>query len=115
MFGQRPEDQSRDGHAALFAGVGAIGKQANEPRLARARSRLLAFLSAESAAVTVDFIVLTATALTIGLSMATLIGDGAMAEADDINKCMRRAGNQLSKDISYEKQLARMQKRCAKL
>jgi hypothetical protein len=81
----------------------------------RKRTRLLSFLSAESAAVTVDFVVLTATALTIGLSMATIIGDGAMTESDDINKCLRRSGNQLSKDISYDQQLERMRKRCAKL
>ncbi len=81
----------------------------------RMRRRWRTFRHDESGATTVEFVVVTAMVVGLAVAVTAAIATGAQTGADRIAKCMEIQGKLIQKDISYEKQLKRMQKRCAKI
>ncbi len=74
-----------------------------------------AFWRDEVGATTVEFVVVTAMVVGLAVAVTAAIATGAQQGAERIEKCMEIQGKLLQKDLSYEQQLKRMQKRCAKI
>jgi Flp pilus assembly pilin Flp len=79
------------------------------------RLRWRAFRRDEAGATTVEFVVVTAMVVGLAAAITAAVASGAQSGAERIEKCMEIQGKLIQKDISYEQQLKRMQKRCAKI
>jgi len=78
------------------------------------------FRHSEDGAVTVDWIVLTAAIVGLGLAVLTSVALGAETASAKLERCSRIVGNQLLRDQStdtrsYEWRLARAQRNCGRL
>jgi len=73
------------------------------------------FRDDQNAAVTVDWVVLVAAAIVLGAVAISTVGSATMTNSGVTAKCLKIQGKLISKDISYEKQLKRMRKRCGRL
>ena len=73
------------------------------------------FWQDETGAITVDYVVLTAAAVVMATTVVVMIGGSAKEASADVRKCMRIQGNLMQKDIPYEKQLRRIQRRCSRI
>ena len=74
----------------------------------------------DAGAVTVDWIVLTAALVGLGIAVLTSVANGATEMSDDVKRCMRITGNQLLRDHSasnrsWEWRLARAQRNCGRI
>lgn len=70
----------------------------------------------ESGAVTVEWVVLCAGIVGLGVAVQTTIAGGAQIEAQKQARCMKIVGNVTNNDrLDYQTQLARAAKRCGRL
>ncbi|MEM9349920.1 MAG: hypothetical protein AAGA47_06640 [Pseudomonadota bacterium] len=81
------------------------------------RSKFCAFARDDSGAVTVDWVVLTAALVALGLAIATSVGSGTSNHADGLGKCATGMGKRLSRDLdrdnlTYERRLKRLSNAC---
>lgn len=74
------------------------------------------FVADESGAITVDWVVLTAAIVGLGLAAATTVGTGTTNAADGLEECMERTARWLQRDNSrtntHVKRLNRMERGC---
>ena len=70
----------------------------------------------ESGAITVDWVVLTAAIVALGISMAAVVASGTGNAADGLEECMERSARWLQRDNAktntHEKRLTRMERGC---
>jgi len=101
-MGLRPETYTGPRHA----GTGVMRRFATQGR------RMLA---ADDGATTVEFVVVVA--LVIGLSLGTfaIVGSGVSDGADRMEKCLNIQGKLHDKDLSHDKALKRIARRCGRV
>jgi len=79
-------------------------------------NKLVVFRDDTSGATTVEFVVLTAAIIGLGIAVATSIGAGATEASGDTKTCLRSLGNKVTNDnLSYQVALRRAARRCQRL
>ncbi len=73
------------------------------------------FLADEAGAVTIDLVVLTSAIVLAAVVIVITVGEGVTTANDKIAKCMTIQAKMYGKDISYQKQLKRIRRRCGRL
>ena len=90
--------------------------RAHRPKVSQwARLRAARFRRDQDGAVTVDFIVLTAAVVGLGLAAASVIGAGTVKNSEKMEKCLNIQSRLHEKDLAYNKILKRITRRCGKL
>lgn len=74
------------------------------------------FLRDTSGAVAVDFVVICALVVGLGVGVSMSVADGAGTLADKSETCLKRVSRQMVReDIDYTTQLTKMARRCGRL
>ncbi len=73
------------------------------------------FIGNESAAVTVDIVVLTAGLMGLAISVLITTGDSIVAQSDKVALCMKKNRVLLNANVDYDKRLKRAARKCSKL
>lgn len=80
------------------------------------KRRLRRFSADETGAITVDWVVLTAAIVGLGIAISAAVGSGATNAADGLEECMERSARWLQRDNArtntHEKRLTRMERGC---
>lgn len=69
----------------------------------------------EDGAVTVDWVVLVAAVLSLAIITLNTVGTAVSAANNDTARCLKIQKNIMKRDISYQKKLKRMARRCGRL
>ena len=78
--------------------------------------KIIGFRDDTSGATTVEFVVLTAAVIGLGIAVASSIGAGAAEASADAQKCLNNIGRKVTNDnLSYTVALRRAARRCGRL